>query len=54
MTIKTHFARGLLTEGLLKLEYIPTDQMLADVYTKPYNGNGILRYSIRIYRLPVQ
>jgi hypothetical protein len=54
MVIKTHFTRGLIEEGLLKLVYTPSEQMLADAYTKPYNGKQILRYSIRVYCLPVQ
>jgi hypothetical protein len=51
MVIKTHFARALITEGLLKLEYVPTDKMIADAYTKPYNAGRIIRYSIRVFNL---
>jgi hypothetical protein len=49
MVIRTHFARGLIEEGLLRLEYVPTDDMYADYLTKPYNGRQLIRYSVRAF-----
>jgi hypothetical protein len=49
MVIRTHFARGLIKEGLLRLEYVPTDDMYADYLTKPYNGRQLIRYSVRAF-----
>ena len=54
MVIKTHFTRGLVDEGILRFVYTPTEEMLADAYTKPYNGKQIIRYSIRVFHLPSQ
>jgi len=49
MVIRTHFARGLIEEGLLRLEYVPTDDMLADILTKPYAASQMVRYTVRAY-----
>ena len=55
MVIKTHFARSLIEDGIIKLQYCPTDEMYADAYTKPYHGQQLIRYTTRIMvRLPTQ
>ena len=53
MIIRVHFARGLIEEGIVKLVYTPTDEMYADVHTKPYTGAQLVRYTIRVFtKLP--
>ena len=32
--IRYHFIKEKITEKIIKIEYIPTDQMLADILTK--------------------
>ena len=55
MTVKVHFVRGLIEEGVLKLKYTPTDEMYADPYTKPYSGAQLVRYTARIFsKIPEQ
>ena len=49
MVIKTHFPRGLIDEGIMKLVFTPTDDMLADIDTKPYNGQQMVRYNARVF-----
>eukprot|EP00253_Pinus_taeda_P004217 PITA_04217 len=36
--IKYHFIRDYVQKGALKLEYIATDEQVADILTKPYHG----------------
>jgi methyl coenzyme M reductase subunit D len=33
--VKYHFVRERVETGEIKVEYIPTDQQLADIFTKP-------------------
>ena len=50
MTIKTHFAKGLIDEGLLKLQFTPSEEMNADNYSKNMNETRIVRYTARIFQ----
>ena len=49
MVIKTHFARGLIEDFYMKLEYTPTEEMWADAYTKHYHGAQLVRYTVWIF-----
>ena len=31
-----HFVKGYVTSGDIKIEYVPTEENLADIYTKPW------------------
>ena len=33
--IKYHFIRDKVQKGAIQLQYIPTDEQLADIFTKP-------------------
>jgi hypothetical protein len=33
--IRYHFIRDRVLKGAVKLQYIPTDEQLADIFTKP-------------------
>jgi KUP system potassium uptake protein len=33
--LKWHFLKDHVEEGTIKLRYLPTDQMVADLFTKP-------------------
>ena len=52
MIIKTHFAKALIDEGLIKLEFTPSEDMVADAYTKPMTGTQLVRYTMRVYCHP--
>ena len=43
ITIKTHFVKTLLEDGVLKFEYVPTEDMLADMHTKPLATPAFVR-----------
>ena len=49
MTIKTSFAKALIDDGFMKPEFIPSEDMTADPYTKPMGGTRLVRYNSRIY-----
>ena len=34
-----HFVKGYVTSGDIKIEYVPTEENLADIYTKPLDQN---------------
>uniref|UniRef100_T1H0X1 Reverse transcriptase Ty1/copia-type domain-containing protein n=1 Tax=Megaselia scalaris TaxID=36166 RepID=T1H0X1_MEGSC len=36
--IKHHFIRDLIDKNIIKFEYKPTDEMIADFFTKPIFG----------------
>jgi len=38
-----HYVRNKVEEGAIRLEYIPTDQLVADGPTKPLNSGKFLR-----------
>jgi hypothetical protein len=46
--VRYHFLKELIDEGKLKLTYVPTDDMVADVLTKPMGGENfrLLRSAI--------
>jgi len=53
MTIKTNYARALIEDGKLVLEYLPTTNMLADLHTKPLGHAAFMRFtsSFMLYEL---
>ena len=42
------FIKDLVEKGLVKIEYCPTGEMLADFMTKPLQGDLFLRFKNRI------
>lgn len=49
MDIKYHFIRSAVNDGKLSLEYCPTDQMVADVMTKPATKIKLAKFSIFMF-----
>jgi len=43
ITIKTHFVKSLLDNGVLKFEYVPSENMIADLHTKPMATPAFVR-----------
>ena len=43
--IKYHFIRSIITDGKLSLEYCPTEQMVADLMTKPATKFKLARFA---------
>ena len=43
--IKYHFIRSTVTDGKLSLEYCPTEQMVADLMTKPATKFKLARFA---------
>jgi len=41
-----HYVRKKVEEGAIRLEYIPTDQMVADGLTKPLESGKFLRIQV--------
>jgi len=52
MQIKTHFVKALLDDGVMVLQYLPTEDMIADLLTKPILGAGFVRFSTRFVVYP--
>jgi hypothetical protein len=42
--LKWHFLKDHVEHGTIKLRYLPTYQMLADMFTKPLPGHALIRY----------
>ena len=49
MTIETHFVKGLIDKGLLKLQFTCSKCMHTDNYSKSMNKTRIVRYTARIF-----
>lgn len=45
MDIKYHFVRSVIKEGRISLEYCPTDEMVADVLTKPATKLKLMKFN---------
>lgn len=43
--IKYHFIRSIVTDGKVLLEYCPTDQMVADLMTKPATKFKLIKFA---------
>ena len=54
IAIKYHYIREQVSSGTIKLKYCPTDQMLADIFTKGLNREQFckLRSQAGIIELP--
>lgn len=44
MDIKYHFIRSIVNDGKVLLEYCPTDQMVADLMTKPATKFKLVKF----------
>ncbi len=53
MNIRYFFVADQQQKGHLKIEYCPTDKMLADYYTKPTHGSKFQTFRREIMNLPV-
>jgi hypothetical protein len=42
--LKWHFLKSHVEQGTIKLRYLPTDQMVADMFTKPLPGPALARH----------
>jgi len=49
--IKYHFVRSTVANGEVSLEYCPTDQMVADLMTKPATKVKLLTFSMFLFGL---
>jgi len=43
--VKFHFVRSVIKEGRINLEYCPTDDMVADVLTKPATKFKLMKFN---------
>jgi KUP system potassium uptake protein len=46
--LKWHSLKDYVEQGTFKLRYLPTDQMVADMFTKPLLGPALTRHRIAI------
>ena len=42
--IKNHFIRAEVEKGMIQLKYIPSDQNVSDVFTKPVTGVKLKKF----------
>jgi hypothetical protein len=42
--LKWHFLKDHVEQGTIKLRYLPTDVMVADMFTKPLEGHAMARH----------
>jgi KUP system potassium uptake protein len=42
--LKWHFLKDHVEQGTIKLRYLPTDQIVADMFTKPLLGLALTRH----------
>lgn len=49
--MKYHFVRSTVNNGEVSLEYCPTDQMVADLMTKPATKVKLLTFSMFLFGL---
>jgi KUP system potassium uptake protein len=42
--LKWHFLKDHVEQGTIKLRYLPTDQMVADMFTKPLQGHAVSKH----------
>ena len=46
--IKYHLIRNLHEEGIIELKYVPTNQMVADIMTKPLPKADFLKHRSKL------
>ena len=51
LNIRSFFISDCIKKGELKIEYCPTDDMVADFFTKPLQGKKFLQFSEIIMNL---
>ena len=51
ISIKYHFNKDNIEKKRIKLEYIDTQNMLADALTKNLNGNKISKFANQVFML---
>ena len=49
--VRYYFIHDRLKNGELKVEYCPTDEMLADMFTKPLQGKKFIKLRAKILGL---
>jgi KUP system potassium uptake protein len=42
--LKWHFVKDHVEQGTIWLRYLPTDRMVADIFTKPLHGSALARH----------
>jgi LDH2 family malate/lactate/ureidoglycolate dehydrogenase len=42
--IMWHFLKDHVEQGTIKIRYLPTDHMVADMFTKPLQGHALARH----------
>jgi hypothetical protein len=42
--MKWHFLKDYVEQGTIKLRYLPIDQMVVDMFTKPLLGHALTRH----------
>ena len=47
--IKYHFIRSTVNNGTVMLEYCPTNEMVADILTKPATKNKLIKFTAFIF-----
>ena len=47
--IKYHFIRSAVNNGTVMLEYCPTNEMVADILTKPATKNKLIKFAAFIF-----
>ena len=53
MNIRYFFVADQQQKGHIKIEYCPTDKMIADYFTKPLHGHKFQEFRREIMNLPV-
>ena len=51
ISIKYHFNKDNIEKNLIKLKYIETKRMLADIFTKYIDGNKMLHFANQIFNI---
>jgi hypothetical protein len=49
--IKAHFIREKFQQGRIAIKYCPTQEMMADILTKPINKNAFIKHRTRIMNM---
>jgi hypothetical protein len=52
--LKWHFLKDHVEHGTIKLRYLPTDQMVADMFTKPLPRHAMTRHQVQSWEEQTQ
>ena len=53
MNVKFFFAHDMIEKGLMEVDYCPTEEMWADVLTKPLQGKAFREMRSKLMNMPV-